>query len=87
MSEKLKIDFLSTEGGWIDFVIKIYNVHFYYSFSEVYSTQPEELILWLEKIYKQNYCELKFDVENYYFYFDSASAKGAYLIPDHDIPK
>ena len=51
MSEKLKIEFLRTDVWWIDFVIKIYNVHFYYSFSEVYSTQPEELIFWLEKIY------------------------------------
>lgn len=84
MSEKLKIEFLRTDVWWIDFVIKIYNVHFYYSFSEVYSTQPEELILWLEKIYKQNYCELKFDVEDYYFYFDY-DGKKFYLYDENNL--
>lgn len=70
MSESFRIEFLDTQYGWIDFDITILNQTFHYSFSNVISTQPEELISWLEKIYNKEYCEFCCDIEGFLFYLN-----------------
>lgn len=70
MSESFKFEFLDTESGWIDFEISIYNQTFHYSFSDAISTQPEELIGWLEKIYNEEYCEFDCNTEDFHFYLN-----------------
>ena len=70
MNKNFSFEFTKTDSGWLDFEIHIQNATFHYSFSDVVSTKPEELILWLEKIYNKDYCEFECDTEDFFFWFD-----------------
>lgn len=70
MSENFRFEFLNTDYGWIDFDITVLNQTFHYSFSNVVSTQPEELISWLEKIYNKEYCEFDCNTEDFHLYLN-----------------
>lgn len=49
MNKNFSFEFTKTESGWLDFEIHIQNATFHYFFSDDINTQPEELIIWLEK--------------------------------------
>lgn len=70
MNKEFDFKFNTTNSGWIDFDITIQNTTFTYSFSDVISTEPEELIAWLEKIYNQDYCIFECDTEGFIFCLD-----------------
>lgn len=70
MDKYFNFEFIRTESGWIDFEVSIQTITFRYSFSNVISTQPEELIVWLEKIYNKEYCEFECDTEGMKFWFN-----------------
>ena len=70
MNKNFSFEFTKTESGWLDFEIHIQNATFHYFFSDDISTQPEELILWLEKIYNKDYCEFECETEDFFVWFD-----------------
>lgn len=63
MNKNFSFEFTKTENGWLDFEIHIQNATFHYFFSDDISTQPEELIIWLEKIYNKDYCEFECETD------------------------
>ena len=70
MNKNFSFEFIKTDSGWLDFEIHIQNATFHYFFSDDISTQPEELILWLEKIYNKDYCEFECETEDFFLWFD-----------------
>lgn len=70
MNKNFSFEFTKTESGWLDFEIHIQNATFHYFFSDDISTQPEELIIWLEKIYNKDYCEFECETEDFFLWFD-----------------
>ena len=71
MNKYFSFEFTKTDSGWLDFEIHIQNATFHYFFSDDISTQPEELILWLEKIYNKDYCEFDCETEDFLFDFSN----------------